>query len=193
MKINMQEISGDKILAGALNGKKALNKLLDKATIEPDRPEPIFLDFSAIEVATASFLRESVLAFRDIVRGRRSRFYPVVANVKKEIKDELMEILQRRGYVLMACVLSADDSVDAVSPIGELSPKQQLTFDLVHEHGNVDTGTDAGTLMSTCGEEEGPKHTTAWNNRLASLATLGLIVELSRGRAKRYRPLFVKV
>ena len=29
---------------------------------------------------------------------------------------------------------------------------------------------------------------TAWNNRLASLAAKGLIVEESRGRAKYYRP-----
>ncbi len=192
MKINMQEIGGDNILAGALNGKKVLNKLLERTTNEPDSPEPIFLDFSSIQVATASFLRESVLAFRDIVRGRHSQFYPVVANIKKEVKDELIEILQRRGYVLMSCILGAGDSVDAVEPIGELSSKQQLTFDLVCEHGSVDNGTDAGTLMNNYGEKVGLRRITAWNNRLATLATLGLIVELSQGRAKRYRPLFSK-
>ena len=30
---------------------------------------------------------------------------------------------------------------------------------------------------------------TAWNNRLASLSRLGLLMEMSHGRAKRYRPL----
>ena len=192
MKIDIHEIGGSEILAGALNGKKVLNKLLEKITNEPDSPEPIFLDFSSVQVATASFLRESVLTFRDIVRGRHSQFYPVLANIQKEVEDELIEILQWRGYVLISCVLGADDSVNAITLIGELSPKQQLTFDLVHEHGNADDGTDAGTLMSNYGDKEGLKRITAWNNRLATLATLGLIVELSQGRAKRYRPLFAK-
>ena len=30
---------------------------------------------------------------------------------------------------------------------------------------------------------------TAWNNRLSSLAALGLIIEMSLGRTKRYKPL----
>jgi len=45
--------------------------------------------------------------------------------------------------------------------------------------------------MREHGESEGVKQ-TAWNNRLAALAGLGLVVELSQGRAKRYRPLFME-
>jgi hypothetical protein len=63
-------------------------------------------------------------------------------------------------------------------------PKQKLTFEAVSERGE----TDAGELMRQNGE--GLKHATAWNNRLSSLATMGLIVEISRGRSKRYRSLF---
>jgi len=43
--------------------------------------------------------------------------------------------------------------------------------------------------MREYGEREGVKQ-TAWNNRLVSLAALGLIVEITQGRAKRYKPLF---
>lgn len=186
MKINLAELSGTSVLAGALNGRTALNRLLAETTTEPDSPEPLFLDFSGIEVATASFLRESVLAFRDIVRGRRSGFYPVVANANELVRDELIELLRSRGDVLMTCGLDEDGTVVEASPIGELDPKQRLTFDLVREHGE----TDAGALMRSYGESEGLKHTTAWNNRLASLASRGLVIEQSHGRAKRYRPLF---
>jgi hypothetical protein len=31
---------------------------------------------------------------------------------------------------------------------------------------------------------------TAWNNRLSALAMSGLVVELSEGRSKRYKPMF---
>jgi hypothetical protein len=72
--------------------------------------------------------------------------------------------------------------------IGELDPKQKITFDLVHELGEA----DASKLMEAYGEQEGLKHTTAWNNRLATLAGRGLVIEIRQGRAKRYRPLLKK-
>ncbi len=186
MKINLLELCGSQVLAGALKGRTVLGHLLKAAAVEVDTPEPIFLDFSDIEVATASFLRESILAFRDIVRGRRSHYYPVVANADEIVKDELIELLNPRGDVLMVCMLADDGTVTEAAPLGELDPKQRMTFDLILQRGE----TDAGTLMREYGESEGVKHTTAWNNRLASLANLGLVIEQSQGRAKRYRPLF---
>ena len=155
--------------------------------MEPDQPELIFLDFAGIDVATASFLRESVLAYRDIVRGRRSNLYPVVANASEAIMDEFKVLLSLRGDVLMTCNLDDDDRVMDSAVFGDLDPKQKITFDLVQQHGV----TDAGSLMQHHGEREGVKQ-NAWNNRLASLACLGIIVEMTQGRAKRYRPLFLR-
>ena len=102
------------------------------------------------------------------------------------VQDELLALLEPRGDVLMKCVLADDGTVTDALPIGELDPKQRMTFDLVRERGE----TDATSLMREYGESEGVKHTTAWNNRLASLAALGLVIEQSQGRSKRYRPLF---
>lgn len=189
MWFDMKTMGGGEVLAGAVNGRQTLGRLLAAVATEPSQPTPVFLDFSGVEVATASFLRESVLAFRDAVRGRRSRLYPVVANSNDAVRDDLIELVGPRGDVLMACVLGPAGSVTQAAPIGELDPKQQLTFDLVRKHGE----TDAAALMRAYGEEEGTKHATAWNNRLSALAALGLVVEVSQGRAKRYRPLFEEV
>lgn len=186
MKISLRDIAGAPVLAGAVNGRTALTRLLAETAAEPPQPEPVFLDFSGIDVATASYLRESVLAFRDIIRGRRSLYYPVIANANESVREELVEMLRPRSGVLMACNLGGDGAVSGPAPLGELDPKQQQTFDLVRMHGE----TDAGALMRNYGESEGTTHATAWNNRLSSLAALGLIVELSQGRTKRYRPLF---
>lgn len=186
MKIDLLEVCGSPVLAGALNGRTALGRLLEATATEAGAPEPVFLDFSGIEVATASFLRESVLTFRDIVRGRHSHYYPIVANPDELVQDELIELLKPRGGVLMTCILADDGTVTNPVPLGELDPKQRMTFDLVLQRGE----TDAGALMREFGESERVKHTTAWNNRLASLAALGLVIEQSQGRAKRYRPLF---
>lgn len=185
MRICLQEVGGSPILAGALVGRQVLCELITRVAKDPAVPEPVFLDFADIEVATASFLRESVLAFRDIVRRQRSTYYPVIANANDAVRDELVELLCPRGDVLMACTLDASGAVVDPAPIGDLDPKQRMTFDLVRERGE----TDARELMCDYGESEGVKQ-TAWNNRLASLATLGLLVEVSQGRAKRYKPLF---
>jgi hypothetical protein len=184
MRISLVEAGKGTILAGAMNGRNTLGRLMEATMTEPGEPAPVFLDFSGVEVATASFLRESVLAFRDIVRRRHSSFYPVIANANEVVRDEFIELFRPRGDVFMACVLD-NKSVVQSELLGELDPKQRVTFKLVCEHGEI----DAGQLMRTYGESEGLRHTTAWNNRLASLAALGLVVELSEGRAKRYRPL----
>lgn len=185
MKLSLKELAGTNVLAGALAGRRLLGELLGKSENEPAGPEPVFLDFSGIDVATASFLRESVLAFRDFVRSRRSNLYPVIANANQVVRDELIELVRLRGDVLMTCTIDHAGEVKGVGHIGDLDPKQQVTFELVRQHGE----TDASELMREYGEGEGVKQ-TAWNNRLAALADRGLVVETSRGRAKRYKPLF---
>ena len=184
-----QLAEGDgKTLAGAFSGRKILAKLIDLTGTEPSEPEPVFLDFAGVNVATASFLRESVLAFRDDVRRRRSNFYPVIANASDLVAEEIKVLVGSRGDVLMLCSLDADGNRHEPRLVGELDPKQRMTFDLVRQRGE----TGAAELMREYGEAEKTTVQTAWNNRLSALASLGLIVELSQGRTKKYRPLFME-
>lgn len=170
------------VLAGALSGRKLCAKLMELTVREPNGPEPVFLDFDGVDVATASFLRESVLNFRDTVRRSRSNFYPVIANANDDIAEELNVLLSPRRDVLMLCSFKDGES-NSPRLLGDLDPKQQVTFELVKERGE----TNAAELHEHHNTDAVEQ--TAWNNRLAALAGLGLIVELSRGRAKRYRPL----
>lgn len=189
MRMMIRELAdGDtKVLAGAPHGRRVFGRMMERTTQEPNSPEPLFLDFSEVEVATASFLRETVLAYRDAVRRRRSNFYPVVANASSVIVDELVVLTAADNDVVITCSLEDNNGPRELRIIGELDPKQRITFDLVHERGE----TDAAELMREHGGDEANRVTqTAWNNRLASLAGRGLVVELSQGRAKRYRPLF---
>jgi hypothetical protein len=180
-------VEGDgRTVAGAITGRKVMARLMELTGAEPKTPEPLYLDFQGIEVATASFLREAVLAFRDSVRNQRSNFYPVVANASELVTGELDVLLAARRDVLMLCTLDDGGELQQQRLAGELDAKQRMTFDLVQERGE----TDAAELMRDYGESEKTTVQTAWNNRLNSLARAGLVVELSRGRGKRYRPLF---
>lgn len=183
-RIVIGEFSAGPVLSGALRGQQLLVKLLPEVSTEPSEPEPVFLDFTGIETATASFLRESVLAFRDFFRSRRSNIFPVIANANGAVCEDLGELIKSRGGVLVICDLSTDGQVSNPRILGSLDPKQQLTFDLVCKFGK----TDAAELMQAQSSEN--IGSTAWNNRLASLVGLGIIVEDNvTGRTKRYRPL----
>jgi hypothetical protein len=182
----MKDAGNGAVLSGALNGRSALGRLLALSAAESSEPEPVFLDFQGVEVATASYLRECVLAFRHAIRGRDSHYYPVIANPNESVRDELLELARARGDVFMTCALAEDGTVSRAALIGYLEEKQLLTFRLVQQLGE----TDAGELMRAYGKREKVRHATAWNNRLSALASLGLVVEMRRGRLKRYRPLF---
>lgn len=186
MRVRMLEIGGTTVLAGAINGRGAFGRLLQAVGAEPGAPTLLLIDFKGVEAATASYLRESVVAFRDVIRGRDSHYYPVIANPNEAVRDELFELARARGDVFMTCDLADDGMVSRTALVGDLEAKQRLTFDLVREHGE----TDAGELMREYGKREKVKHATAWNNRLSALASLGLVVEVRQGRLKRYRPLF---
>ena len=183
MHIRMKDLVQSDILAGTLTGRKTLGALLERIGSEPEKPELVYLDFKGIEVATASFLRECVLEFRDIVRRRWTGYYPVVANANDSVAEELSFLLAKRD-VLMLCTLDNEGKPDSSRLVGDLEPKQRLTFELVKKLGEA----DAGELMRSSIESEDVSQ-TAWNNRLTSLSRRGLLMEMSHGRAKRYRPL----
>lgn len=185
MRIDMAEIGGNAVLAGALPGQKGLARLIERVGAEPDAPTLLFLDFDDVDVATVSYLRESVLAFRDYVRQNKPKYYPIIANANDEVRDDLRELMDAKRDVVMTCRLDDTGNVADAAPLGSLDPKQQVTFDLVRRHGQA----SAVQLMQTYGEAE-KTGVTAWNNRLSGLAGLGLVIVESDGRAKRYRPLF---
>ena len=183
MKIPIGELGGSNVLAKALSGRTMLHRLLAMTEVEPVKPEPVFLDFADVDVATSSFLRECVVGYRDAVRHRRSNLYAVVSNPNDAVEEELNDLLRERGEAMLVCNLTAKGHVRELRLLGELDPKHRQTFDFVEQSG----GTDAASLIREHGAAEGVTR-TAWNNRLATLAALGLVIEESQGRAKRYLP-----
>jgi hypothetical protein len=174
------------VLAGSAEGRTFLARMVQKTGRAPAEPEAILLDFTGIEVATSSYLREAVVHLRDMLRSRRSNFYPIVANAGEAVREELTMLLHDHGDAMLACVIDEKGMPQDVEPIGRLERVQQRTFELVVEKGEIGA-VEAQALFP--GETA---TVTAWNNRLAALAERGLVVELSRGRLKRYRPVLTE-
>lgn len=182
MRFGFEGLAGSEVCAGAHLGHEVFVKLLAEVTREPGTPVLVFLDFAKVEVATASFLRESVLAFRGFVRAHRSSYYPVVANANAQVCEEMKMLLDLQGDALLVCDLDNEGRASNVQLLGRLEGKQYQAFELVRER----VETDATQLQIEFGEREGVKQ-TAWNNRLSALAASGLVIETSQGRSKRYR------
>ena len=166
------------VLAGSDSGRRLFARLLE-AVPEPSPPEAVFLDFGGIRVATASFLRDGPLAFRDWARARNSRIYPVFANLSQHVLDELSVYLSTASDAALVCTIE-NDQVRDVRLIGRLDEKQQIAFDLIRKHRQ----STAVALSRLSKEKVGP---TTWNNRLAALAAKGLIIESNAGRTKHFR------
>jgi hypothetical protein len=173
---------GQTVLSGAISGRTLLSALIT-ATPSSARPTPAFLDFTAIEFATASFLRESVIGFRDYARRSLENVYPAVANLAPTVAEELEFFVRTRGDVLWSCELGSGDTVISARLIGELDPAQRSTFDAALELGAITAPELAARFAD---QQIGP---TAWNNRLSALATKGLLVERKRGKTKSFSPL----
>ena len=175
-------VDGQTVLSGAIAGRQLLSALI-AATPSTDAPTPLFLDFKGVEVATASFLRESVIAFRDYARQSLPNIYPAVANLNTAVAEELDFFVRARGDVLWSCDLDLQGKVIAARLIGDLDPAQRHTFNAVLESG----ATSAPELAARFADARiGP---TAWNNRLSSLASKGLLVERRQGKSKSFSSL----
>jgi hypothetical protein len=175
-------VDGDRILTGAQPGRQLFSQLVANAP-GSNEPEPGFLDFSGIEVATSSFLRESVIAFRDYARSTLPNLYPVVANAAEAVAEELTFFLRHRSDALWACDLNEDGVPRNARLLGELDDVQRATFDLVLELGAASAPSLAAA--SGVGSGVGP---TAWNNRLTNLAARGLLIERRGGKTKTFAP-----
>ncbi len=173
---------GQAILSGATSGRKLLSALI-ALTPSSEVPTPVFLDFNTIEIATASFLREAVIGFRDYARQSLRNVYPAVANLGPVVAEELDFFIRARGDVMWSCELGSGDTVISAWLVGELDPAQRSTFEAVLELGAITAPELAARFTD---QRIGP---TAWNNRLSALTAKGLLVERKHGKTKSFSPL----
>lgn len=174
------------ILAGSPGGRTFLASLIAKVE-RRNETQILFLDFRGIQVATGSFLREAVLGFRNYCLNNNLKVIPVVTNLNETITDELELLLNLKGDVLLTCDLSSENKISNSKILGNLEEKQKVTLKTVLSESEV----NAVELEKKYREQEDIS-ATGWNNRLASLVSKGILLEIKRGRQKFYRPVLEK-
>ncbi len=177
MRVMMGDLLGTNVLAGATAGAYAMSRLIAETR---DKSGAVFLDFDGIEAATGSFLRECVLGFRDYCRRVQVDIYPVVANAPSVVEEELRDVLIASNDAFVCCGCDGSDGPLSPRVIGRLEQTQLETLRAVVEAGQADA-----SKLSASSANVG---ITAWNNRLASLVSKGLLTERKTGRQKVYSP-----
>lgn len=180
--INLESLMDQRVLAGAAKGKSALGVMISRLP-QADLPQLVVLDFDGIEIATGSFLREAVMAFRDYCRSHHPNLYPVIANANAEVIEELAMVLKATGQALVAGSYHGGDQVQEARIVGVLDEKQRVALDAVFEAGQG----EASQLQKKYSRKENIS-VTGWNNRLAALSSKGILMEFRSGRSKVYRP-----
>jgi hypothetical protein len=163
-------------LTGVGRARQLLARLIDW-TAKQSIQGALFLDFRGIESASASFLRESVLAFRDYARSYQPELFPVVANLDDALREEFEVLLDQRREAMLGCCVDREGIVTEPEVIGTLEPGVKATLDAIRKRGTVSPGelVNETVVASTL------------SNRLASLTRQGFVQSWNEGNKRQYQ------
>ncbi len=179
--LDIKDLAGKQVLGGSIPGRQLFAKLISRVASGPS-PGACFLDFARIQLATGSYLRESVLAFQRWGIDRKLSLFAVLANANSDILEELEFVLADCGGAIWVCTLKRDGRISNCRVIGKFDEIQRQTFELVRTRGEVDAPTLARETINGRRVNQ-----TAWNNRLAALGSRGLLTVRQNNKTKIYR------
>ncbi len=177
IRINVREITGLDTLAGKVGGLRDFPKFV-AALEETPSGSTVFLDWSGVEISTASYLGTTfVPLLRMAMAGELDRYF-VVCGMNKTCLDEFKLVLELQGLVALVGNLGRDGLVHNVQVLGTLDLAYTKTLDAV-QHVNLATA-------SQLHKRDAQTHTrigkTAWINRLSKLHRLRLVRKQRIGR-----------
>lgn len=177
--IKVKGFTQQTFLVGAGAGREMFREIV--GALEINREIGVVLvDLKGIEHVSASYFREAFVAFRDYCRAQGIQVVFVNAG-QSTLEDAFLLAEQAKDVYLFGD--EEHDQIRNVQVIGRLDPKLDATLKMVLDLGQG----DAKTLKERSSEET---VVTAWNNRLAALTSLGVLVEERLGKTKIYRPVF---
>lgn len=176
-RLDLNSLTNQRVLSGKDAGRTLLPNLIAAL---PTGESLIAVDLQGLDVVTASFFREAFRALRDYVH-RSTGGKVVYVNATKDTLDEAEILADQLGDAFIFASLNKGVLSDG-RVVGHLEDKQAVALRILAELGEA----DAKNVKQHSGEGT---TTTAWNNRLATLARKGILVERSEGRTKYYKPI----
>lgn len=167
----------------SLTGVSRARQLLSKLIAWTARESPkgtLIMDFREVGEASASFLRESILAFRDYVRSYQPELFPVLANISDSVREEFHTLLKDRGEAMPGCHFDATTGTTSDAEVlGALEPGLRQTLDMIRDRGQL--------TLADLRETSDETRSTTWSNRVASLIRQGFVVPTPEPNKRIYR------
>jgi len=175
-RIAVRRLTGFDTLVGKSGGLRDFPKFM-AAVEEAPSGDTVVLDWSGIEVVTASYLAATFgTVLRMAMAGDLDRYF-VVVGLNKAGVDELTLVVKVQGLVALVGNLDKDGSVHDVCPLGSLDRSYAETLNAVQK-AKTASAIDLYERFRTrtrIGK-------TAWINRLSNLHRLRLIRKQRIGR-----------
>lgn len=172
-------------LHGATIGEAHAQQVCDQIANQQDAGDPIILDFTGVEGASASYLKRLIHPFfatSDDPQYLHREIAPILINVESaDLKEELEDYLAGKGRVLIL----ADQNPNPPrfrQLLGHLDGAAADTFRELQEMKK----STAAELYERHREET--TNQTAWNNRLAQLVDMRIARRNRVGRFWVYEP-----
>jgi hypothetical protein len=195
-------IAGPPVASGARTGENHARLMREqiKRVEFGDEGLLVFLDFTGIEVATASYIVKTVLWLTMCGRmhagalkkaEQRSldatveplNVFPVVLGANDDIQQEIDEVFARRG---LACLIAEGIQNGGIAVGAVRGTVEPMIARTIRALGGVLEVT-AEDLHAKCPGEN--VNVTAWNNRLSELIRIRLARRRRQGKFWMYQPL----
>lgn len=175
--LNLANLTDRTILTGLSGGERCLSAVAGSLTAHLSG-EPVLLDMSGVEALGGSALRHLLLGIQRLENCRGSAV--VLANLSEDnlAEADLVADATRSPYISARLTGDALTNPEVRGPLDE---KVLKALRLVLQAGEADALT-----VSQLSKESGV--VTAWNNRLVSLHSLGLLRQRKVGKRKLYSP-----
>ena len=174
-RIRIRDVVAHDILAGKSNGLRDYPQLMS-AVEETTDEETVVLDWSGVEIATASYFGATfVPLLRMAMAGQLDRYF-VVTGLNKTCLDELKLVLELQGLVTLAGEWK-EGGVCNAEILGLLDPAYVETFEAVQR---VEAASATELFKKHASRNRIGK--TGWINRLSNLHRLRLLRKQRVGR-----------
>lgn len=174
-RIKMREVTGQDILAGKSDGLRDFPKLVGAIEQTP-ADETVVLDWTGVEIATASYFGATVVPLLRMAMAAEPDRYFIITGLNVTCLDELKLVLELQGLVAIVGEWKGG-RVRNVNVLGKLDAAYAETLDAVQQ------------MEFASATELHEKHKgririgkTGWINRLSNLHHLRLIRKQRVGR-----------
>jgi hypothetical protein len=175
-RIKVRQLTGLNILAGKSGGLRDFPKFLAAIEQAPSG-DTVVLDWSGIEIVTASYLGATFGALlRMAMAGDLDRYF-VVTGLNKNGLDELKLVIDVQNLIALVGESEADGSLRNVQSLGTLDPAYAETFQAVQK-----VKAASALDLYKLAQARTRIGKTAWINRLSNLHRLRLVRKLRVGR-----------